>query len=39
MRQMIETVSTGPYLELFAREKHNNWVVVGNEIKDNGYST
>lgn len=32
MRQMIETVSISPYLELFAREQHKNWDVIGNEI-------
>jgi N6-adenosine-specific RNA methylase IME4 len=32
MRQMIEKVSYGPFLELFAREKTPNWATWGNEI-------
>ena len=32
MRQMIETVSWPPYLELFAREKAPGWAVWGNEV-------
>lgn len=33
MRAMIERVSYGPYLELFAREPHEGWDVWGNEVK------
>lgn len=32
-RAVIEKVSYGPFLELFAREKTTNWDVWGNEIK------
>ena len=32
MRDMIERVSPGPYLELFARERAPGWFVWGNEI-------
>lgn len=31
-RDMIEDTCHGPYLELFAREKHDGWDVWGNEI-------
>ena len=31
-QDMIETVSPGPYLELFARRKRDNWTVWGNEV-------
>lgn len=34
MREMIERVSYGPYLELFAREPFLNWDSWGNEIKN-----
>lgn len=33
MRKLIEKVSYGPYLELFAREKAPGWDVFGNEVK------
>lgn len=33
MRQMIETVSYSPYLELFARKGSLNWDTWGNEIE------
>lgn len=33
MRTMIEKVSYGPFLELFAREKAPGWDVWGNEIE------
>jgi N6-adenosine-specific RNA methylase IME4 len=33
MRRMIEKVSTGPFLELFARQKTEGWDVWGNEIE------
>ncbi len=33
MRQMIEWVSYGPYIELFAREPHPGWDVWGNEVE------
>lgn len=33
-RNLIEKTSPGPYLELFARERHNNWEAFGNEIED-----
>jgi N6-adenosine-specific RNA methylase IME4 len=29
---MIESMYDGPYLELFARQKHANWSVWGNEV-------
>jgi len=32
IRQIIETVSPGPYLELFGRRLARNWIVFGNEI-------
>lgn len=32
-RQLIERVSPGPYLELFARDQHEKWTVWGNQIK------
>lgn len=32
MRQMIERVSPGPYLELFARRPMRGWTVWGNEV-------
>lgn len=32
MRRMIERVSNGPYLELFARKATPNWDIWGNEI-------
>lgn len=31
-RAMIEKVSLGPYLEMFAREQFPNWDVFGNEV-------
>jgi len=31
---LAETISVGPYLELFAREKTPGWVSWGNEIKE-----
>lgn len=33
MRAMIQVVSPGPYLELFAREKAPGWDVWGNEVE------
>lgn len=33
MREMIEKVSYGPYLELFAREHYPGWDAWGNEIE------
>lgn len=32
-QSMIETVSAGPYLELFARRKRAGWSVWGNEVE------
>ena len=32
VREMIEEVSPGPYLELFGRKDIENWTVFGNEI-------
>ena len=32
MRKMIERVSTGPYIELFARKKTDGWDTWGNEV-------
>jgi N6-adenosine-specific RNA methylase IME4 len=33
MRRMIERVSCGPYLELFAREQARGWDTWGNEVE------
>mgnify|MGYP001501461447 CR=1 FL=1 len=33
MRQWVELVSHGPYVELFAREQSPNWDVWGNEVE------
>jgi len=33
LRAMIELVSPGPYLELFAREQYPGWDCWGNEVK------
>lgn len=33
MREMIEKVSYGPFLEMFAREYHPGWDVWGNEVE------
>ena len=30
---MIEKVSYSPYIELFAREKSDNWDIWGNELE------
>lgn len=35
LRQMIEVVSPGPYLELFARDEAKGWDVWGNEVESN----
>lgn len=35
MRRMIERVSYGPRVELFARETHPGWDVWGNEVDGN----
>lgn len=32
-QDMVETVSPGPYLELFARRPRLNWTVWGNEVE------
>jgi N6-adenosine-specific RNA methylase IME4 len=32
-RQLIEQVSPGPYLELFARRDVPGWTVWGNEVE------
>jgi N6-adenosine-specific RNA methylase IME4 len=32
-QDMVETVSPGPYLELFARRHRRNWVCWGNEVE------
>jgi N6-adenosine-specific RNA methylase IME4 len=32
-RHMIEQVSPGPYLELFARDRNAGWDVFGNEVE------
>jgi N6-adenosine-specific RNA methylase IME4 len=34
VRQLIERVSPGPYLELFAREQAPGWTTWGNESRD-----
>lgn len=33
MRRMIETVSYGPYIELFARKRVPGWDVWGHEVE------
>ena len=33
MRQMIETVSYGPMIELFAREQRSGWDAWGLEVQ------
>ena len=33
VRQIIEKVSPGPYLELYGRERIDGWTVYGNQIK------
>jgi len=33
MRMMIEKVSYAPYIELFARNKTDNWFVWGDEVE------
>lgn len=32
LRQMVEKVSYGPFLEMFAREVHPGWDVWGNQV-------
>jgi N6-adenosine-specific RNA methylase IME4 len=32
---VVETVSPGPYLEMFARRPRENWTVWGNEVEAN----
>jgi N6-adenosine-specific RNA methylase IME4 len=32
--ELIEKVSPGPYLEVFARKQHEGWDVFGNQIKN-----
>lgn len=34
MRYMLERVSPGPYLELFAREEYRGWDCWGNELEN-----
>ena len=34
-QDMVETVSPGPYLELFARRQRPGWTVWGNEVDTN----
>ena len=38
MRKMIETVSYGPYIELFARKRVMGWDSMGNQLEDNQLS-
>lgn len=33
-QNMVESVSPGPYLEMFARRKRHGWAAWGNEIKN-----
>ena len=33
MREMIERVSYGPRIELFARDYHDGWDVWGDEVE------
>ena len=39
MYKYIERVSYGDYLELFARNKRENWDSWGNEINDMNFSS
>lgn len=32
IRRLVESVSSGPYLELYGREAVENWMVYGNEV-------
>ena len=32
VRQLIETISPGPYLEMFARQQHEGWTAYGNQL-------
>lgn len=32
-QDLVETVSPGPYLEMFARRKRRGWTVWGNEVE------
>lgn len=32
--ELIESISNGPYLELFARQKRNGWDSLGDEVND-----
>jgi N6-adenosine-specific RNA methylase IME4 len=32
IRRLVESVSHGPYLELYGRELSDNWMVYGNEV-------
>jgi N6-adenosine-specific RNA methylase IME4 len=32
VRRLVESVSHGPYLELYGREAVDNWMVYGNEV-------
>jgi len=34
-QDIVETVSPGPYLELFARRPRDGWIVWGNEVEAN----
>ena len=34
-QDMVETISPGPYLELFARRPRPGWTVWGNEVETN----
>lgn len=38
IREIVEGVSPGPYLELFARKTHPGWTVWGNEIEHDLFS-
>jgi N6-adenosine-specific RNA methylase IME4 len=38
-QDMVETVSPGPYLELFARRHRRNWVCWGNEVETDAAMT
>lgn len=33
VRSLVESVSPGPYLELYGRETVPNWIVYGNEVR------
>jgi N6-adenosine-specific RNA methylase IME4 len=39
IRRLIESVSAGPYLELFGRRVATGWTVFGNQIQKGMFDT